>query len=341
MELKAAITSLGLSDSELPTLSRAIDDSDRLIEDARAWLSNRHGDLHGVDVVACGSLARREFSPASDIDYLVIVADLPGDHHAHRNLLGHVASWVKEKGAEPGQSGLFGGTVGAFDMIEKIGLQDDTNFSHSRRMELLLESVSLLSQQVHELIVGSTIDRYLSIEPEKIGRPPRFLINDFLRYWRTITVDYQAKNAAGIPSEKAVLRYVKLVLTRKCLIASSLLPLILYDAPSGGTRDADTEYFKQLFSMPTLSRLAFATTEAPEEIKDNVRTVFRSIESFLTHTATEEAREHLKSIDWESRLTDEVYRELRSAADQLQSAFEHIYTDWPKAFERTKSYLLF
>jgi predicted nucleotidyltransferase len=75
VDLVEAIGFLGLTGS-VPGLSAAIERSDETTRRIRSALSDF--DAGGtMDVVAFGSLARQEYTPASDVDYLVLV-----QHHA-------------------------------------------------------------------------------------------------------------------------------------------------------------------------------------------------------------------------------------------------------------------
>ncbi|MEZ0053709.1 hypothetical protein ABIA30_004742 [Mycobacterium sp. MAA66] len=295
-----------------------------------------------MDVVAFGSLARQEYTPASDVDYLVLVDTMPADPAVPHELLGRIRDCLNVEAAadgsskSPGASGLFGRATGIFDIINQVGLEGDTNSTHTVRMEVIQESVSLLNPEVHSKILGSTLRRYITLFDAPKDRPPRFLLNDMLRYWRQITVDYQAKTPVGGQEPKAVMRYLKLLTTRKNFIASSILPLI---AP----RDLEIpweDYLKEIYSMPPLARLATVTVNAPDPVKDAVRTVFSTIDLFIANTESEVKRDRWNTLPWESRKSDDGYRDFRAAAEELQQAFEHIFLDWDEVAEHTRSYLL-
>lgn len=340
MDLSQSIAHLDLQDS-VPGLTATIARSENTIEQMRRDLSGAT-DASAMDVVAFGSLARREYTQASDIDYLVLVDTTPDNPAAARDLLQLVKAAVKKEAEanaapkEPGTSGLFGKAVGTFDIINQVGLLGDTNFTHTARMEILQESVSLLNTELHTKILRQTIGRYISLFEVPPDRPPRFLLNDMIRYWRQITVDYQAKAPAATDERKAVLRYLKLLITRKNLAASSILPLL---APRDDEIPWD-QYLESLYSLPPLARLATVTASAPSHVKDSVRTVFRAVDLFVQRTDDTDKRGNLEAITWDTRKGDAAFMELKGVADELQKAFEHIFLDWEDTADNTRRCLL-
>lgn len=341
MELGEAITHLGLAGS-VPGLSAAVDRSEQIIGKMRAAFTAFETD-GAMDVVAFGSLARREYTQASDVDYLVLVDTMPSDPMAPRALLqlvkDRIADEAESDGAPkgPGTTGLFGKAIGIFDVINQVGLEGDTNFTHTIRMEIIQESISLRSEQLHSKILDSTLQRYISLFEVPNQRPPRFLLNDMIRYWRQITVDYQAKAPVGAAEEqKAVLRFLKLQTTRKNFIASSILPLI---APRDDSI-AWERYLHEIYSIPPLARLAKVTEGAPEQVLEAVRTVFRTIDLFVQRTDSRDKRLVFEEIPWDTRKNDSGYVELSDAAKELQSAYECIFFDWPVVAKLTRSHLV-
>lgn len=203
---------------------------------ARLELSNELStDAPPIDVVAFGSMARYEMTTQSDFDYLVVAYGLdvqPGSYRRglaiadrlRTTLDGAAGSVASQAIRQPGASGLFGTIVSAPDLIEVIGLERDTNHSHSRRVLLLEESVSLYRPSEHASLLEAIIGRYLEARPPRTGGMPRFLLNDLARYWRTLSVDYQAKTS---PPVRYSLRYLKLLISRKLTYASALAPLVV------------------------------------------------------------------------------------------------------------------
>ena len=96
---------------------------------------------------------------------------------------------------QPGPEEIFGSYVLLDDLRAKIGRDEDTNANLTRRMLLMLESVAICGERVHADARRALIAGYLDANVKEF-RPPRFLLNDVIRYWRTIAVDFESKMRA-------------------------------------------------------------------------------------------------------------------------------------------------
>jgi hypothetical protein len=85
------------------------------------------------------------------------------------------------------------------------------------------ESIDATNSHVADTARDQLLDRYLD-QSVKDFRPPRFLLNDVIRYWRTMCVDFAGKEHEG--PGKWGLRNVKLRTARKVLFAGGLLPVL-------------------------------------------------------------------------------------------------------------------
>ena len=209
----------------------------------------------GVDILAFGSMARDEMAPGSDFDYLVVANQVVPDPRMIQTFRKAALTALTNITAEPpGASGLFGVMVGAPDMVNQIGLDDDTNKSLSRRILVLQESEWLNKHNGYEGLVSSILSRYLyDYAGQDEPRVPRFLFNDMVRFWRTIAVDYQAKRWQEMEGQKWGLRYIKLRTSRKWTFAGSIMSLFM---PVIEQRDTTRMYLMSQFRMPPLARLA-------------------------------------------------------------------------------------
>jgi hypothetical protein len=153
------------------------------LEQRRAQLvSSDHDD--DASVVLMGSWGRSEVTSKSDDDFMVLIDG--GEREDVRPSIEDVKTVLLHA---PGEQGIFSAPVFCDDLVEKIGLDGDHNKNLSRRMLFLLESVPVSSEAVYLTARDRVLRGYLG-ESIKDFRPPRFLLNDTIRYWRTICVDF-------------------------------------------------------------------------------------------------------------------------------------------------------
>ena len=95
----------------------------------------------------------------------------------------------------PGREEIFGSHVWLDDLRDKIGRDEDTNANLTRRMLFVLESVPVAGDGIYQRARRALVAGYLDANV-KDHRPPRFFLNDVIRYWRTIAVDFESKMRA-------------------------------------------------------------------------------------------------------------------------------------------------
>jgi hypothetical protein len=200
-------------------------------------------------VVLTGSWGRHEITSESDDDFMVVFEGSLRDDA--RPTVEEVAGVLG--GRAPGVEDIFGKPVALDDLREKIGRDEDTNANLTRRMLFILESVAVCGEDVHARARTALLAGYLGANV-KDYRPPRFLLNDLVRYWRTIAVDFESKMRAR-KGEGWGLRNAKLRLSRKALFAGGLLPVLdCYRYPAADMLG----YLDERMSVPPLDRIADA-----------------------------------------------------------------------------------
>lgn len=207
-----------------------------------------------------GSWARRELTDGSDNDWAVLVRGNP-----EREEVAQLLARCRKRFGDtpPGDQAIFGVAFTGDELTTQIGLEPDTNRVLTRRMLLLVESVTACGR-LHEETREAILDAYLD-RNAKDYRPPRFLLNDLIRYWRTICVDYEGKFWGPSPDpRKRVLRNAKLRTSRKILFAGALLPVLLCHRI---TRSHFEDYLlAQLRAAPTDNlAAAYLSVEGMEE----------------------------------------------------------------------------
>ncbi len=295
--------------------------------------------------MAFGSLARGEMTAESDFDYLVLARELPRDPRATIDLLKRADAIRRDWGTgaghdvrQPGASGLFGTAVGAFEMIDQIGLQADTNHSLTRRMLLLEESTSLMDSEVHAEVVSAALERYLHVGPKPASDPdkaPRFLLNDVVRYWRTLSVDYQAKARDG--EQVSGLRYLKLVISRKVVFAGTLMSLVTCGLD--GWHKATADDLRAQFAMTPLERLVQGYSRFDDKGREAIEGVIAVVDYFLKASGNAEWRDAVRRGRSDGAAVEE-FEQARRQAQDLQSHLESLFF-FGELQGRTRALLVF
>jgi hypothetical protein len=240
-------------------------------------------------VVLMGSWGRHELTGGSDDDYVVLVRGVPGA--APRPSPEQVAARFERDPAgfeQPGRTGVFAGVVHSTDLL-RVGLDDDTNSNLTRRMLLVLESVAVCNPAVLAGVRLDIVQDYLS-DALKDRRPPRFLLNDLVRYWRTIGVDFVAKGRER-DGRGWGLRNAKLRTSRKLLFASGLLPVLRCHEQGA---EAIAPFLAAQFGMPPTDRVADAFLRY--ELLEEGAATLAAYDAFLCLLDDEQARAELRAI---------------------------------------------
>ena len=177
-----------------------------------------------------GSLARGEWTSGSDLDWTYLIdGGANSDHLLIAQRIQRLLEENKAKFRPPSPTGTFGNMAFSHDIIHQIGGQNDTNKNTTQRVLLLLESCAIGKRpDAYERVIRGVVNRYLDEDnhlltsDSKRYRVPRFLLNDIVRFWRTMVVDFASKqrDRAG---KGWGLRNAKLRMSRKLIFASGLL----------------------------------------------------------------------------------------------------------------------
>jgi Putative nucleotidyltransferase DUF294 len=97
--------------------------------------------VSGLSILVFGSWAREELTPESDDDWALLAAEpFDADDAAIRAGVETAATVLGTEGKAPGAQAVFGVPFDARSLIERVGLDADTNTNLTRRLLLLLES---------------------------------------------------------------------------------------------------------------------------------------------------------------------------------------------------------
>ncbi|MGB9369693.1 MAG: nucleotidyltransferase domain-containing protein [Xanthobacteraceae bacterium] len=285
-------------------------------------------------LVVFGSLARGEFTAGSDLDWTVLIDGRADTGHLE------IVHQLKQKltGArfiEPGPTETFGGLVFSHDLIHAIGGDEDTNKNMTRRLLLLLESAPVAvgpSESVRDRILQGILHRYVwedagFLKPDdQTKKIPRFLLNDVVRFWRTMAVDYANKYRARA-GKKWALRNIKLRMSRKLLFVSGLFMCLSWKLTPYEPID------QKLLTEKLVAHLQTWTERAPleslatiiEQYSPSLATdIFDSYDSFLQMLDDDRKRNALEDLAPEKAYNDDVFREARSFSKKFDDALTNL-----------------
>jgi predicted nucleotidyltransferase len=298
-----------------------------------------------IDVVVFGSLARGEWTSGSDVDWtLLIDGQVNPDHRTLARSIRDVLAATKFRDSplrDPGAEGIFGNMAFSHEIIHNIGGQADTNRNTTQRLLLLLEAHPIRNAEkelgAYERVIRQILFRYLHDDTNFYAtggadsRIPRFMLNDIVRYWRTMCVDFAYKEweQAG---KKWALRNIKLRMSRKLLFASALCTVFSCASnaslrPPGKVRD---DYLPPMrdhllqFARATPANVV-AWTLVTLGLKDYCAQLFDHYNVFLEKINDTGVRAHLDELSATDVYSDDVFLGLRSTSHEFQDVLKKIF----------------
>ncbi|MDI3560175.1 hypothetical protein OWC48_07045 [Bradyrhizobium sp. Arg816] len=226
---------------------------------------------------------------------------------------------------DPGPTGVFGGLVFSHELIHAIGGDEDTNKNMTRRLLLLLESQAIgspESAQVRDRIIKGVLARYVEEDANFVAanvqgkKIPRFLLNDVVRFWRTMAVDYANKFRVRA-GEKWALRNIKLRMSRKLLFVSGFLMCVSWalETPESGEQELTVQklvsHLRDWTERQPLESLAIAVERYAPSLSDDI---FGTYDQFLSLLNDKEKREVLEELTPDQAYENRVFLDAREVA---------------------------
>ena len=334
-----------------PTVSKGRSAATEVLEALSNKLSAFISD--DVDLVVFGSLARREWTSGSDIDWTMLIDGQVATDH--RSLAREIEDQLVEMNMkEPGSEGIFGSMAFSHDIVHHIGGQADSNKNTTQRILLLLESDVIRpiardplgppgdGQGPLERVTRQILNRYLVSDSNfhenegEQSRIPRFLLNDIVRYWRTMCVDFAYKDWEQ-GGKKWALRNIKLRTSRKLLFFSGLLTVLsCWKNETLKRKNSKVEtQFDYLLRMQThLTSFARSTpldivvwSLSELGLQEETVAFLDHYEKFLALLDDQDLRVHLAGIPEQSVYTDSRFLECRQVSHSIQASLMDVCFD--------------
>ncbi len=287
-----------------------------------------------ADLVVFGSIARNECTIGSDVDWTLLVdGQANADHRDFAHLIEDAI--VKIELTKPGTTGMFGQTTFSHDLIHYIGGEDDTNHNISRRILLLLESERINvgtsakdEGSAHDRVIRGILNQYIKNDSgfSASGKEnvPRFLLNDIIRFWRTMCVDFAYKQWEQ-KGKKWALRNIKLRMARKLIYVKGLL-MCLKSFKSGWNQEEIKSELRKCVAQKPLEFMVSSFIENKVPFKYIVE-ILDSYENYLSMLNDKDFRDHLKNLDMHKAYGDPIFEKARVNSHKFQDALTKVFIE--------------
>ena len=206
-------------------------------------------------------------------------------------------------------------------MLRNIGGNSDDNKNITRRILFLLEGEWLFNESGLRDLRRQILERYIgdSLMDHQLAL---FLLNDIIRYYRTIAVDYEFKTVEEERPRPWAIRNIKLVFARKLLYASGLFSVGMTCRQS---REEKISVLERLFDLPVIDRMVEICGES------KMRPVLERYNVYLDRMGDSSTREHLQRLERAER-QDPLYRSIKDEGHQFTQELLKVFEE---TFEST------
>jgi len=306
--------------SDFPAIDKAYKHSANIVGLLRADLSDALEQSPLKDrltIVTTGSFGRREASTESDLDlFMFFDSDKSEDSlQQEKELIRSIVAKHIQKAT--GDTGTFGSdvVVSFAEMLQNLGGDKDFNSLLTRRMLFLLEGTWLYGEGRFKSYRTDLLNKYIKAgDPER--QISRFLLNDIIRYYRTITTDFEFKVSEN--NKAWGLRNVKLRFSRKLLYFGGVI------AVAETAFDAQTEkneLIARILDKTVLERVQDIGCKNPHTSE-----ILGIYQHFLQTIECPKNRDVLESVTKENRADCSLFLEMREKSKD----FSKVLDSWLK-----------
>jgi predicted nucleotidyltransferase len=347
---------------ELPPLPAARDAAAKTRDDLDRLLTSKIGKYASEDtsVVVFGSLARGEWTSRSDLDWTYLIDGQANSDHLR--ISQEIQKVINEQPGlhGPGPTGTFGNMAFSHDLIHQIGGQNDTNRNTTQRILLLLESATIgKNTQAYDRVIKGVINRYLEEDTHLLShdaksyRVPRFLLNDIVRFWRTMAVDFASKQRDRAGAGWG-LRNAKLRMSRKLIFASGLLVCFSANFDPVLHKKISTTISSEndVIKLNLVNHLRDLVRRTPLEVLDiavkacgvsqaTAEQLFKAYAKFLEMLNDDKIRGALEVLRAKDSRKDATFQRVREISGQFEGALDEIFFENGVLAPLTRKYGVF
>lgn len=296
----------------MDSIDQCVTYSNSIINKLRKDFTSILGENKSICILTTGSFARKDASEESDLDCYIIDTSPNKDSltkEMKESINSTINALIKK---DAGDTNTFGQDViiTPDELMKNIGGKDDNNATLTRRMLFLLEGEWLYNKELFDMCRKQLIETYIktTVSDHQLSR---FLLNDIIRYYRTITTDFQHKVSEG--GKDYGVRSIKLIFSRKLLYFGGIITVA---QTAQQTRNDKVQNTLTLFNLTPVDRIkTICGTEASSKS-------LKLYDYFLENISKKEVREELDKTKEEDPLHSrpEKYREMKNQSKHFSWA---------------------
>ena len=275
-----------------------------------------------VCLAAVGSYGRLEASSSSDLDYLLIYKGEENKSYKYKSLDDKISQILDEMGIEKpsGIGKTFVNPICINQLTTNIGGNKDKTQHLTWRVLMLTESKCLYNPTLYKQILFGIYNHYIKTTKGKKGYP-RALINELIRYYRTVAVDYLYK--VEEINKPWALRNFKLRHSRKFWFFTNMV-LILHRFRELSDTVSD-DCYDRLFDEIRLSPIEKLAIVLVGNDKKDLIMPFTLYNEFLGIINDSNIREEMSEIDYVSRYENHTFLELRQKSERFHETLLELF----------------
>jgi len=326
---RGVLQKIGLNEENTKAISQNWKFSVETLEQLQKMIEDSFKDKesnNNICVLVVGSFGRLEASNCSDLDYLVIYNGDEREHNSFRSFDNKISQILEKMGIQKpsGTGKTFVSPASINQLTTNIGGNKDKTQHLTWRVLMLTESRCLYNETLYYQILSSIFDHYTRTSKEK-GGYPRALINELIRYYRTVAVDYLYK--AEEINKPWALRNLKLRHSRKFWFFSTIA--LLLDRFEKPEKMVYESLLEEIRSPPVEKLAALLLGKGRKDII----TPFVLYNKFLENINNPMIREQLNEIDYDARYEDNIFSELKENSDVFHEELIKIFNEFKQNWD--------
>jgi orotate phosphoribosyltransferase/adenine/guanine phosphoribosyltransferase-like PRPP-binding protein len=293
-----------------------------------------------IGIVFCGSFGRLEAGKGSDGDFLLIdfsAREFEDSKSINWPILRDFANWLHSRGILVSHyddivdgkykhelrpdKGFFPNLSTADSLLEKVGTQEDTPETKTRRMALLLESAAVKEMEKVRELKASLLKEYgLRDDPSQTQLPWHFLRD--IRWWLE---DMEYRAAANSTD----LQWIKWNFQRSLLCRSTLLAIggLL---GKGQGRPPTLSLYLDILSKPPILRLLQLSEMFPQnrEARETISKLVGWADLAIQRYSGTEVNSYLKTGkvgEIDPRLAESIRHDLMETGTMFKQSLKHLH----------------